>query len=760
MAGARRRRAGERGRGMNGGGPRTGYGARLALWVAGLVALGGGSVAVLLRTQPAFQVNVFGRPAADGRVAGAAEIRPAVSAGVRFGRMGDLLLDDLRAEHTPPYLGWTTLGLDVRESALLGDARRLAAAGQWAPALERYGALVAAHPGLEPVALERARLLSWSGDPAGAGAALASIAAKHPADAALRTEAARYYWWAARAEEADSLAGDALRIAPADSAARTLRAEVRRQSQPSVRTATRWWRENDGPTENLQLARALERDRRYAPSLRHFRAALRSADARPAADSLPLEMASAALAADSPAVAAEGYGRWLRDHPADRRTRLALARARVWSNDYAGAIPVYRELLAQRDSTPLRVEMAQAQVWSGREAEAEGNLRSLVAADSTDPKAWRMLGDLARWRADWKAAGDAYARSARLDPAQTGIGEALADAAGRAELARRAALPPRVGEGRVAVESFGDTRGFRWTTVRGARHWEPEWGTLDAVVEREMGSASAGSSTVGGPSGSPAVARTGMDGYGASLRAGRRVGGEWSAYAQGGARDYPDGRAFATWGAGISKEGIEGRGVSLEYAREPAVRRAATFAALRAGAVSDLLRAQGNGKLGGWSAFTQAEAERLHASAGTTGRLTGSVALARPLGAGFQATASLGAVTTGGGRPVMPDGEALWWTPAWYVEPQAGLAWRRPRPGAWSVGVRANPGWAWVRERGGSLQRFSSSSFPTLGLGTDVQYRTGRWSVGGTAGWDGALGGGYRSLGVTLGGAYALEVRR
>jgi Tfp pilus assembly protein PilF len=724
---------------------RRAYGARLALWALALLALGGGSVAVLLRVKPALDVVVFGSASAEARALGAADIRPRALAALRQGRMGDLLLADLAADRTPPYAGWTTLGLDVRESSLLGQARGLSAAGRWAEALAAYDALARTHPALEVVALERARVLAWSGDAAGAGAALAAVAARRPGDAALRLEAARDYWWASRAEEADSLAGEAIRIAPADTAARALRARVRRAAQPSLATATRWWRENDGPTENLQLARALERERRYAPALRHFRAALRD----PAApDSLPLELASAALSADSPAVAAEGYARWLRAHPRDRATTLALAHARVWSGDYAAAIPVYEELLAGRDDPRLRVELAQAQVWGGREAAAEGNLRSLVAADSSDPAAFRLLGDLAKWRGDWAAAGAAYRRAQLLDPAAPGLAVAIADADARAAEAARAALPaPPTGEGRVAVESFGDNLDFRWTRLRGTRHWETRGGTLDAEVESETGAGAPG-------------AAGGASGYGLTLRAGRPVAAGWRGSVEAGGRTYPGEHAFATWGAALRREAPEGRGAALEYLRAPAFQRTSTFAALRAGAVSDLLRASTSRKAGGMGAWAQVEAERLHAPAGTTRRLAGSAALTRPLGVGWEAVASVGAVTTGGDVPSLPDGRALWWTPAWYVGPQAGVGYRRRLGGAWTAGARATPGWAWVRERGTGLSRFPSSSFATLGAQVDAAYRDGRWSAAGSAAWDGALGRGYRSLGLTLGGAYALEVRR
>ncbi|HET6764998.1 MAG TPA: tetratricopeptide repeat protein [Longimicrobiaceae bacterium] len=726
---------------------RRAYGARLALWVVALFALGGGAVAVLLRVKPALNVAVFGSTGPRLRAGGAAEIRPAAFAGVREGRMGNLLLADLIASRTAPYAGWTTLGLDVAQSALLGRARQLAAAGQWAPALAAYDALLAAHPALEPVALERARLLAWSGDVAGSAAALASIAARRPGDAALRVEAARNYWWAARAEEADSLAGEALHIAPADTAAAALRARVRRQAQPSLATAQRWWRQNDGPVENLQLARALERERRYGASLRHFRAALRDGAA---ADSLPLEMASAALAADSLDAAGEGYTRWLRTHPRDRTVRLALAHSRLWAKDYAAAIPVYQELLADRDDPALRMELAQAQVWGGREAEAEGNLRSLVAADSTRPAAYRLLGDLARWRGDWAASADAYRRAQRLDPAQPGIALAVTEAEMHAAEAARGGLPLPTGEGRLAVEGFGDNLGFRRTLVRGTRHWETRWGTLDAAVDREVGS------------GTPPLSGAGADasGYGLSVRAGRAVGGGWTGSVEAGGRTYPGERSFATWGAALRRDDGAGRGTAIEYLRAPAFQRSATMAALHAGGVSDLLRASTSRGIAGGSAWTQVEAERLHAAAGTTGRLAATAALTRPLGGGWEAVGSIGAVTTRGDAPVLPDGQALWWTPAWYVEPEAGVGYRRKLSPAWTAGARATPGWAWVRERGAGLRRFPSTSFPTLGLGVDAAFRTGRWSATGAGSWDGSLGRGYRALGLSVGGAYALEVRR
>ncbi|HET6230529.1 MAG TPA: tetratricopeptide repeat protein [Longimicrobiaceae bacterium] len=726
---------------------RRGYGLRLAAYVAALFLVGGTAVAVLLRTKPAFQVVVFGTARADAGAVSAAEIRPAGWLGMRWGKMGSLLTGELLAgQPGTPYPGWTEAGLNVADSRTLGEARRLSGEQDWTGALAAYDRLLAANPANDVIAVERARVLSWSGDNAAAGAALAVVSTRRPSDEALRLEAARYYWWAAKAEEADSLTGEALALRPDDRAADSLRNVVRSSSSPSISTARRWLRQRNGPVENLQLARALAREKEYADALPHYRAAIAR---RASPDSVVLEYAGTALAADSPTVAASAFRTYLRDHPRDRETRIALARALSWAKDYDAALPVYADLLDGRDDAALRYELAEAQAWSGHETEAIASLRRIVSTDTANANAWRLLGDLSRWHGEWAGAQEGYRHAAALDPQMDGIWTALAEVGREREAARIAMLPPRVEEGRVEVESFGDTQGFRNTVARGVRTWQPAWGTVEVAVERQQVSGDVPNTWEGDASG-----------YAISAHAERELRPGLTAGASAGASEYPDQGLVPTWGADVSIGRRDGVGLSVEYVRQPAFRRVSTMASLDAEGTSDLLRASGYRPLGRWSAWSQAEVERLHAKLGTTGRLGASLGLSRQVtkevGVAFAATA----IAARGDAPALPGGPALWWVPEYYVEPSVRVSYGRSLGRRWIVGGSAAPGLAFVRERQGALRRFPSSTFPTVDVGLNARYTYGRWSVGGAGSWNGAVGSGYRSAAIQLSGGYVVQVKR
>jgi len=721
--------------------PRAGYGASLLAITGGIVVAAGVAVVTLLRAEPVLQVNVFGIAGEAGRARGAAaEIRPRGPA-IALGRFpGDLGIPlAFRAPVGPAgpavaYAGWTTLGLDPLESTQLDRARRLAQAQPQA-AVALYDSILAAQPGNDAVAVERARVLSWSGNTLAAGEALAAVAERR-GDPALRVEAARNLYWAARYERADEL----LDAAPVP-AALALRDTVRAADAPSAERARRWVSQRGGAMENTALARALVRERHPAASLAAYRTALRLG----ARDSLRLEMASAALEADSPSVAAVALGGWLERHPADRATRLQRARALAWAKDYPAASAEYARVLEGRDDAAVRYELAEAQTWAGDSLGARASLERVLGAEPRNARAWRLLGDLDRWAGRWSASLASYERAQAIDPSLEGIGEAVAeDRAGvlRLRQARVAGIPAAT----ARAEGMGDSEGFRYSALEGVRAWvrEEDLATLAvrARVERVAGA---------GP------ANQGGEGVAVGVDASRPVSRTLRASASAGAEAI-EGDVRPALAAQLAWSGQGGAAAALRVVTEPAVRRTATAAAVEAGVVSSRVEASGAARVGGVTVDGAATAERLGARAGSTERVDASVAATRALTPALRVSLSASGLTTRGASPVV-EGRTLYWSPRAYLQAQAGAALRHRVSQALELEVRAAPGVAWVDERA-AAQRFGGGGLlPALSAGGEARYGTGAWGVVGAVDWSGVGVDGYRSTTVRLGATRAVKVR-
>lgn len=740
--------------------PRAGYGAVLVLLAGAILAGTGAAVATLLRVDPALQVNVFGIAGrADRARNGAADVRP-IGAGLARGRIpADLGLPlAFRYPTGPsgpvgpggPYPEWTTLGLDAAQSRALDRARRLAQAGNAPAALALYDSLLALRPANDDVAVERARVLSWSGGNAAAGEALAAVALRR-GDPELRLEAARNLYWGGQLARADELLdapdpapparaalpaagrGSARASAAAASraaAALALRDSIRRADNPTVARARRWVRQHDGALENLALARAYLRERQPGAALASYRAALRHG----ARDSLRLELASAALEADSPAVAAGVLGEWLERHPDDRATRLQRARALAWARDYPAASAEYGRVLASRDDPSLRYDLAEAQSWAGDSLAARANVERVLAAEPRNARAHRLLGDLDRWAGRWTSSLASYARARVLDPSLEGIGPAIAeDREGlrRERAARVAGIP--AGAGRV--EGMGDSEGFRWSSVEAMRQWasEEDGSTLALRARTERVSAD-------GPDGGQGIAL--------AVEAMRPVSPRLRASASLGAEAIADRVMPAAW-AQAAYADTGGAAAALRVVREPAVRRTATAAAVEAGVVSSRVEATGTLPMDGVVLDGAVAAERLSADAGSTDRLEASAGATRALSPDLRVSLSASALTTSGAAPQV-GGRTLYWSPRRYLQAQLGAALRRRVSTAVEVELRAAPGVAWVDERTVG-QRFGGRGLlPAVAAGGEVRYGTAAWSLAGSVDWSAVGVHGYRAAGARV----------
>ncbi|HEX9936849.1 MAG TPA: tetratricopeptide repeat protein [Longimicrobium sp.] len=770
---------------------RSGYGVSLVLMAVLMLALAGVAVARLLRVEPALQVNVFGIAGGGSQARDAASDIRAAGPAVGMGRLpADLGLPlAFRYGAAPaspalvlaPPAAWTTLGLGAGESGMLGRARVLAGQGQAQAALALYDSVLARQPANDDVAVERARVLSWSGRTAAAGEVLAAVARRR-GDPALRVEAARNLYWAGEMDRADELLDDddepaglasaAAEEAPAAGSGRAsapvvatttssstaptlasaaaparralpgsaaaLRDSIRNAANPSVARARRWVRQRNGAMENLALARAYVRERRPAASLAPYRTALRLG----ARDSLRLELASAALQADSPAVAAVAFGEWLERNPGDRDTRLQRARALAWSRDYPAAAREYARVLDGRDDPAVRYELGEALAFGGDTVGARSNLERVVGADPRNARAHRLLGDLDRWSGRWTSSLARYRSARELDASLEGVDAAMAESREglrREREARVAGLP----DAGVRADGMGDSEGFRRASVEGTRQWvNVDDGSTLAVRARTDRMSAVEPGAEQGVAVSAEAAR--------SLGPVRATGGIGvEAFA---------GHVLPTALASVSYGSGDGTVAALRVVREGAVRRTATAASVEAGVVSSRVEASGATPLGGVTVEAMAGAERLSSEAGETDRLEASVAATRAVTENLRLSLSASGMTTSAAAPVV-EGRTLYWSPRKYVQMQLAAALRRRMTRTVEVEVRAAPGAAWVEERAGARRFNTSGILPALALGSEVRYGVGTWSVNGAADFSAVGTRGYRSLSARVYLSRAVRVR-
>lgn len=626
-------------------------------------------------------------------------------------------------------------------------ARRLAEQRQWDAAIRAYDELWRASPNDRDLAIERARVLAWSEDYERAAAALGP-AIQGSSDPELHLDHARYLWWSGQPLAADGALDQVLRLDPAHRDAHALRTTVRQAADPDVETARLWLRDDPGPASQLILARTLVRAGRLAESLGHYRAVLGT---EIATDSLYLEAAAAAQSADSLLDAVDFLGGYLELHPEDRSIRVQRARLFTWSGDYDRAAAGYTELLRERDDPALRFERARIYAWSGREGDAEQDLLRVVRDEPNHAPALKLLGDLASWRSEWDRAIGFYERAIVADPDLEGIDKALAAArAGRDRMIVAAGGPAReqlfvVSPWLGDAETFVDSEEFRWLSAEAARRWESDPWSFRLKVRQDYVDGLAA------PQFDPSTGGTG-----AGIELGRALADDLTAEAGAGVMRYYDVDWFATWLGRLRLERESGLRARLEYARQPAVRRAATAASLEAEATSDLVQLAAALPLGSsWYLWSQGEVERFDSGLGGMTRLGGALALSRPVGGHLTASVTVSALTATDDSPVLEGWSPLFWSPELYVEPRLGIAYLNVTS-RWQVRTGVKAGAAFVDERTEGQRRFDGQDvIPTAELTADVGFRWERWLLRATGNAGGAVAGdGYRAFGLQISAAY------
>ncbi|HEY0995302.1 MAG TPA: hypothetical protein VGD77_04885 [Gemmatimonadaceae bacterium] len=714
------------------------YPVTFAVLVGALVLAGALALSLMITGSPAFPVHVFGDPRTSDRLEAAEAIRPSERPALPRGHMGPqqlLPLPVMPVWHDAPGSTTDTLYTAAARAGVqreLDLARAAAQRGDRPLATRLYANLAGRLTGNRALLIERASVLAAFGAHRDALALLRLWLPQFPGDYELRMLAARNAWWSEQALTADSLVGQALALRRGDGDALRLRETIRSTTQPPLAIARAWVAEapagNDGRAQ-VALARALVRDGAFGEALAHFQAALRTPALH--TDSLLLEAASTAAAADSVRALEAFTEQYLAFHPHDAPAVLQVARSYAWRGDYADALRNYQRL-AWTDPA-LRLEVAQVLLWSGDQPGAERELRAVVAAQPRQAVALKLLGDLALWRGDWTTASTAYARAYAVDPSVDGLAEGIASAARGMEAARLASLgrPALDGYG-ATLEAFGDNQRFRWLTLGATRAFTGAGAAFSATVRQHV------------MEGSPTGALSRNPGASARLTAAFDLRDRVRLDLLGGVERFGAVGSFGVFGGGVTLTPTPRTQYAVEFRHEPAAPRVATFSALQARATSDVLAVSAAATRGGWSGAVRGERERVASTVGSAYRSGVNASVTRALSPRLAASLGLSAQAVDRASPVLPGWGPVMWAPESYVEPTVGLSWRAPVTSAWSAEAGVQLGYGLVKERAG-LQRFTGTGIPTGALSGDLRYQQGQWSVSAGASYGGALRKGYRS---------------
>jgi tetratricopeptide (TPR) repeat protein len=650
----------------------------------------------------------------------------------------------------------------VATATLRGElAEVLMRADLYDEAATEFDALLATGESAELLAeLVRARALAERyGAAADAAARLLEI---RPNDHALRLERARYLWWDGRLPESDRELSRLLAAAPGHPDAGSLQLQVRIGIEPSVELAATWLEEDDSPENRLHLARAMVRAEDYGPALEHYHVALER-DPVLATDSAlvreAVDVADAAGAADpagavDPAGAADQAApaghqddvirileRYLAvaDRPAPA-LRLRLARALAWA-DRPDAAVVYAAYLAERPThVDARMERARFLTWSetSYHAEARIELERVLAAEPQRAEALKLLADLDRWAGHPELALERYARARALAPELESLDEGvrLAREMRAAELALRDATTVAWA---VEMDAFSDTEGFDWVGSGVRREWRLGRNALSLRLSQGWGR------------GQPLTgAGLGSLGLGAVVGGRMALAPGWAALGELGAISFDDADTFVTWlaGAEYAHAATLGR---LRLSRAPAVREAATMAALQAGATLDRLHLEASRETGPWRLATDLQLQRFSAAAGDADRYAGMLVVDRRLGGtGIAVGPMIRAIASPHQAPFLQDWGILYWTPDHYLAPALSVRYGGEiAHGLW-LGLRAAPGVAFIDEGQNGAGRYDDDITAILETGVTLGYRRGPWRLEVSGDWGGALPDGYNASGLRI----------
>ena len=716
--------------------------------VAAFVLCGALAITLLRESAgPAFPVTVFGN--ARNAEADVSWVRNTESVALRQANLAAINLlpltaADLARSATP------TTAADSLYAALAGGSRRMLERARAAvrtqqqeTALALYDTLAARHPENRALLLEHASVFASLGRHSDAAKLLRARMDDFPTDASIRLLAANNLWWSGAAFAADSVLDLVLALEPDLAEAHELRATIRPTMTPDVATAVRWAAADSGATEQLLAARALVANERYGEALAYYRRAI----ANSAQDSLLLELASAAAAADSLALLETVTRQYVARHPTDTDALLRVAQAYTWQQDYPRALSLYSELIAQQPSwIEARRERANVLLWSGRNDDAARELEVLLSMRPGDASAHKLLGDLASYRADWTTAREHYLAAARTQPLDPAITAGLTHAEHQIEAARVAALPQPAASAYVTtLAAYTDNQGFGFMHAEARRSFRS--GRAAAAILAQQSVLRKSSAGVASMNPGYGVRFEGSYFPAERIMIGGSIGTEQFDLIGG----------FNSWSAEVSFFDYLGVDTRVEYEREPAARRTTSLVALYAETTSDVLRVSANAQHGRWSAWGQVEGERLESTLGGTDRILASASVQRRMSDAITAGLSISAQRADGAAPILPEWGALYWSPEYYVEPAVSLGYRRSLGSAWQAGATVAAGAGIIKERADAERRFQGNIVPTGSARLDLSYTHGPWSVSVGGAYGGALQQpGYRAGTFTLQASYTL----
>jgi tetratricopeptide (TPR) repeat protein len=676
-----------------------------------------------------------------------------------------------------PYIQWQSL-IDVPWHAsarqiVTDSAYRLVSAGRISDAIPVLTTWVSLHPTDAPATLDLARLLNSVGRTSdaitryrdllefnptlGARTELAGIllAAGQYDDAAaqyrilLRSDDTRVAYhlalaqafaWGDRPRDADSELRWLTSRGFMNTQVLELLHSVRASIDPTAAEAKSWVADQpDWTPYRMAYARALLASGRAREGAAQLDTVLL------AGENVPLlrEAAGAHGAAGDSVAASSLLGRAVAMLPDDDSLRTEYARALAWKGDPQGAIAQYSRVIERRPDAELYFARGQLYAWSGAEALAEADLQRAADLHATYD-AYALLGDVRRWRGDYRVARAAYRQALALRPDDPRVRLAMREIDDAERL--YIASVPDAESGWVMRSSFvSDNAGFRYQTLGAASGWPiTRSTTLSVGAEvRHIARASSG------------VARQSANGFGIEGRLTQRVSANLSITAaagrarHSGVRDIGTGSVGASWSA---------RRLSLtgQFARGPVYESLRSFAALVPAPQDALAGVMARPLIGRTTSLTAAlplgrallelTGEQLDLSDGNRRRTVSAsvrVALNKHVSAVYQGG------TTGYARRSL-----TYWDPSSYQSHSLGVEVNTRGPVGSQVAVHAMPGLARAEEFGtevdGRRTLLPSRNVLQMDAGAEIAWQRDRLGLTAGVEYGRARTAGYQSVSGTL----------
>jgi Flp pilus assembly protein TadD len=318
--------------------------------------------------------------------------------------------------------GWTA-SHPTDAARLLDLARLLAQTGRTDDAFERYRQVLALTD-TPTLRLEYASALLNAGKYALAATEYSRLSSADPSNIEYRLGLARAYAWSGtRPRDAErELAWLSMRL-PNDTSVESLLRSVRADFEPTSAEAFLWvtQRPKYAPYR-LALVRALVREHQPELAFAHIDTLLQGGETL----DLLREAAGVHAEARDSLGAARYLARAVLLAPADTALRRGYAEALAWSGDRRGAIEQYTILLQSGETASLYLERGRLYMIENDYVRAESDLLA-SARLAPSAEAYAMLGDIYRWRGDFKRSRAMYTLALTLKPDDPAVLASLAE---------------------------------------------------------------------------------------------------------------------------------------------------------------------------------------------------------------------------------------------------------------------------------------------------------------------------------------------